>query len=103
LIISFAVGSFVFIFKGLAVKMLEKGIRVNCVAPGPVWTPLIVSSYPKDEMNQFGSDVSLEEITCQSSMRKIEMIFLPKKENWSPWSSENIKSIYAILFLFSLQ
>jgi len=42
--------------KGLAVKMLEKGIRVNCVAPGPVWTPLIVSSYPKEEINQFGED-----------------------------------------------
>jgi NAD(P)-dependent dehydrogenase (short-subunit alcohol dehydrogenase family) len=48
-------------FTGLAVKMLEKGIRVNSVAPGPVWTPLIVSSYPKDEMNQFGDEVSLTE------------------------------------------
>ena len=37
--------------------MLEKGIRVNCVAPGPVWTPLIASSYSKDELNQFGSEV----------------------------------------------
>jgi NAD(P)-dependent dehydrogenase (short-subunit alcohol dehydrogenase family) len=34
--------------------MLEKGIRVNCVAPGPVWTPLIVSSYSKDGIQQFG-------------------------------------------------
>ena len=37
-------------------KMLEKGIRVNCVAPGPVWTPLIAASYSKDELNLFGDE-----------------------------------------------
>ncbi|CAF3545326.1 unnamed protein product [Rotaria sp. Silwood1] len=42
--------------KGLAAKMLEKGIRVNCVAPGPVWTPLIVSSFPKEKIAQFGAN-----------------------------------------------
>jgi NAD(P)-dependent dehydrogenase (short-subunit alcohol dehydrogenase family) len=61
MITHFSISSLVSAFKGLAVKMLEKGIRVNCVAPGPVWTPLIVSSYPKDEMNQFGDEVSLTE------------------------------------------
>lgn len=40
--------------------MLEKGIRVNCVAPGPVWTPLIVSSYSQNEMNQFGEKSPME-------------------------------------------
>ena len=44
--------------KGLAEKMLEKGIRVNSVAPGPVWTPLIVSSLPADKSAVFGADVS---------------------------------------------
>ena len=43
--------------KGLAEALLEKGIRVNCAAPGPVWTPLIVSTFPKDEINQFGAEV----------------------------------------------
>ncbi|CAF1100617.1 unnamed protein product [Adineta steineri] len=42
--------------KGLAEKMLEKGIRVNCVAPGPVWTPLIVTSYSKEKSSQFGAN-----------------------------------------------
>ncbi|CAF0734144.1 unnamed protein product [Rotaria sordida] len=41
--------------KGLASKLLEKGIRVNCVAPGPVWTPLVVASFPKEKNSQFGS------------------------------------------------
>ncbi|CAF1140374.1 unnamed protein product [Rotaria sordida] len=40
--------------KGLARKLLEKGIRVNCVAPGPVWTPLVVASFPKDKNAKFG-------------------------------------------------
>ncbi|CAF4152804.1 unnamed protein product [Rotaria sordida] len=35
--------------KGLARKLLKKGIRVNCVAPGTAWTPLVMSSFPKNE------------------------------------------------------
>jgi len=42
--------------KGLATKMLEKGIRVNCVAPGTVWTPLAVSSYSEEEITQYGAN-----------------------------------------------
>jgi NAD(P)-dependent dehydrogenase (short-subunit alcohol dehydrogenase family) len=41
--------------------MLEKGIRVNCIVPGPVWTPLVVSSLSKEESSQFGADVSLKD------------------------------------------
>jgi len=41
---------------GLAQLLAEKGIRVNCVAPGPVWTPLIPSTMPAEEVKEFGSD-----------------------------------------------
>jgi len=41
--------------KGLADKLLEKGIRVNAVAPGPVWTPLVVASFEKSKNAAFGS------------------------------------------------
>jgi len=41
--------------KGLADKFLEKGIRVNAVAPGPVWTPLVVASFGKEKNASFGS------------------------------------------------
>lgn len=43
--------------EGLAEKLLEKGIRVNAVAPGPVWTPLVVSSYPPEGAAQHGASV----------------------------------------------
>ncbi|WP_424493294.1 SDR family oxidoreductase [Salinimicrobium sp. GXAS 041] len=37
----------------------EKGIRVNCVAPGPIWTPLIPSTMPQDQVQSFGKDLPL--------------------------------------------
>ncbi|MEE4455103.1 glucose 1-dehydrogenase [Novosphingobium resinovorum] len=39
---------------GLAQLLAEKGIRVNCVAPGPVWTPLIPSTMPPEQVRDFG-------------------------------------------------
>jgi hypothetical protein len=42
--------------KGLAMELIEKGIRVNCVAPGPVWTPLIVQSFEEDHIKEFGAN-----------------------------------------------
>jgi len=42
--------------KGLAGYAMEKGIRVNCVAPGPVWTPLIPSTLPMEKVKHFGDD-----------------------------------------------
>lgn len=45
--------------KGLAADVADKGIRVNAVAPGPIWTPLIPATMPKDAYAQFGKDVPL--------------------------------------------
>lgn len=45
---------------GLAQSVAQKGIRVNCVGPGPVWTPLIPSTMPEDKVKEFGKQVPLE-------------------------------------------
>jgi NAD(P)-dependent dehydrogenase (short-subunit alcohol dehydrogenase family) len=42
---------------GLAQQLAKRGIRVNTVAPGPVWTPLVVSSLPPDQVSEFGKQV----------------------------------------------
>jgi NAD(P)-dependent dehydrogenase (short-subunit alcohol dehydrogenase family) len=42
--------------KSLAQSVAERGIRVNCVAPGPVWTPLIPATLDRDHVEKFGGD-----------------------------------------------
>ena len=46
--------------KSLAQNLVEKGIRVNCVAPGPVWTPLNPSDKPAKDVAEFGADTPME-------------------------------------------
>lgn len=48
-------GAIVTFTKGLALEAIERGIRVNCVAPGPVWTPLIAVSFEGEKLEQFGA------------------------------------------------
>ena len=47
-------GAIVTFTKGLAQSLIERGIRVNCVAPGPVWTPLIAQSFSGEHLKKFG-------------------------------------------------
>ncbi|MDP9035434.1 MAG: glucose 1-dehydrogenase [Myxococcota bacterium] len=47
-------GAIVAFTKGLSHELIERGIRVNSVAPGPVWTPLIAQSFGPDKLKEFG-------------------------------------------------
>ena len=45
--------------RSLSQALADKAIRVNGVAPGPIWTPLIPSTFPSEDVESFGSDVPL--------------------------------------------
>jgi NAD(P)-dependent dehydrogenase (short-subunit alcohol dehydrogenase family) len=52
-------GAIVSFTRSLALMLADQKIRVNAVAPGPVWTPLIPSTFPPDEVAKFGQDVPM--------------------------------------------
>ena len=52
-------GAIVSFTRSLALNLAAQGIRVNGVAPGPIWTPLIPSTFPKEKTEKFGADVPL--------------------------------------------
>ena len=46
--------------QGMAAQLAPKGIRVNGVAPGPIWTPLIPSTFPPEKVANFGKDTPMK-------------------------------------------
>jgi NAD(P)-dependent dehydrogenase (short-subunit alcohol dehydrogenase family) len=53
-------GAIVAFTRSLAENLAEKKIRVNGVAPGPIWTPLIPSTFPPEKVEKFGGDVPMK-------------------------------------------
>lgn len=46
--------------RSLSTNLIEKGIRVNAVAPGPIWTPLIPATFDAEKVSRHGSDVPMK-------------------------------------------
>ncbi|MCK8100198.1 SDR family oxidoreductase [Bacillus sp. 2CMS4F] len=53
-------GAIVSFTRSLSQSLVQQGIRVNAVAPGPIWTPLIPASFAAKDVEVFGSDVPME-------------------------------------------
>ena len=52
-------GAIVGFTRSLALNLAKKNIRVNAVAPGPIWTPLIPATFPEEHVKNFGQDVPM--------------------------------------------
>jgi NAD(P)-dependent dehydrogenase (short-subunit alcohol dehydrogenase family) len=52
-------GAIVAFTRSLSQGLVEKGIRVNAVAPGPIWTPLIPATFPAEQVEEFGGNVPM--------------------------------------------
>ncbi|MHB0999663.1 MAG: SDR family oxidoreductase [Armatimonadota bacterium] len=53
-------GAIVAFTRSLSINLADRGIRVNAVAPGPIWTPLIPSTFPEEKVESFGADVPMK-------------------------------------------
>jgi len=67
--------------KGLAQETVEKGIRVNAVAPGPIWTPLIPATMPEDKVEDFGKEESPMQRAGQPAELAPVYVFLASQES----------------------
>jgi NAD(P)-dependent dehydrogenase (short-subunit alcohol dehydrogenase family) len=76
-------GAIVSFTRSLSQSLVKKGIRVNAVAPGPVWTPLIPASFDEEKVEKFGKDIPMERpaqpveiATCYVFLASSEAAFL---------------------------
>jgi NAD(P)-dependent dehydrogenase (short-subunit alcohol dehydrogenase family) len=65
--------------KALSHMAMEKGVRVNAVAPGPVWTPLIPSTLPEESVRKFGQDTQFERAAQPVELAPV-FVFLASNE-----------------------
>jgi NAD(P)-dependent dehydrogenase (short-subunit alcohol dehydrogenase family) len=73
-------GAIVTFTKGLALEAIERGVRVNAVAPGPVWTPLIPATMPPQQVEKHGQSSPIGR-TAQPAELAPVYVFLASQES----------------------
>jgi NAD(P)-dependent dehydrogenase (short-subunit alcohol dehydrogenase family) len=75
-------GAIVNFTKGLAQALAEKGIRVNTVAPGPVWTPLIPATMPSEKVSSFGEQTPLGRAAQPAELAPAYVFFASQESSY---------------------
>ncbi len=74
----------------LAQLWAEKGIRVNCVAPGPIWTPLIPSTMPAEEVKNFGNYTPLKRVGQPAELAPIYVLLASEDSSYMSGSTVQV-------------
>lgn len=72
----------------------EKGIRVNCVAPGPIWTPLIPSTMSEDHVKSFGESVALKRAGQPAELAPIYVLLASQDSSYMTCSTVQVTGGY---------
>jgi NAD(P)-dependent dehydrogenase (short-subunit alcohol dehydrogenase family) len=70
-----------FISKSLGQNLVEKKIRVNCVAPGPVWTPLNIVDKPPEKVAEHGKTTPMERPAQQEEVAPAFVFFASEADS----------------------
>lgn len=75
---------------GLGQLWAEKGIRVNCVAPGPIWTPLIPSTMSPEKVKSFGKDVPLKRAGQPAELAPVYVLLASQDSSYMTGSTVQV-------------
>ena len=75
---------------GLGQLWADKGIRVNCVAPGPIWTPLIPSTMPPEKVKQFGKNTPLKRAGQPAELAAVYVLLASQDSSYMTGSTVQV-------------